>query len=109
MCGDHNRNLPYWTDIPMGDPGIVSFSHQVDLVSAIKHFGNSCIIAGSVEATVIHNGTPAQVYELSQQSIDKAKYAPRGFLLTPSCGLPPQTPPYNVFMMKKAVDDFGWY
>ncbi|NIS72472.1 MAG: hypothetical protein GTO12_27110, partial [Proteobacteria bacterium] len=31
ICGEQNENLPYWAQIPMGDPGIVSFGHEVDL------------------------------------------------------------------------------
>jgi uroporphyrinogen decarboxylase len=32
-----------------------------------------------------------------------------GFILAPGCGLPPKSPPYNVWMMTEAVNDFGWY
>ncbi|MCD6472923.1 uroporphyrinogen decarboxylase family protein [Candidatus Aerophobetes bacterium] len=109
ICGDHNLNLPYWARVPMGNPGIVSFGQQVALTTAIKYFGNKCIIAGNIEPAIIQNGTPQQVYELCKQCIEKAKYAPRGYMLMPGCEIPPMAPPYNVYMMKKAVDDFGWY
>lgn len=109
ICGEHNLNLLYWRQIPMGNPGIVSFGHEVDLTTAIKYFGDTCIIAGNIEPQVIQNGTPQQVYELSKQCIEKAKYVPRGFILMPGCELLPMTPPYNVYMMKKAVNDFGGY
>lgn len=109
ICGEQHLNLPYWTQIPMGDPGIVSIGHEISLTTAIEHFGDTSIIAGNIEPAIIQEGTPQQVYELSRQCIEKAKYAPRGFLLTPGCGLPPMAPPYNVFMMKKAINDFGWY
>ena len=109
ICGEQNKNLPYWAQIPMGNPGILSFGHEVDLNTAIKYFGETCIIAGNIEPAVIQTGTPKQVYELAQKAINKAKYAPRGFILMPGCGLPPAAPPYNVFMMKKAVEDFGLY
>lgn len=39
-------NLPYWAQIPMGAPGIASFGHEVDLTTAIRYLGDSCIIAG---------------------------------------------------------------
>jgi len=109
ICGEQNLNLPYWARIPMGNPGIVSFGHEVDLAKAIEYFGDSCIIAGNIEPAVIQTGTHEQVYELCRQAIEKAKYAPRGFILMPGCGLPPAVPPYNLFMLKKAVNDFGWY
>jgi len=109
ICGEQNLNLPYLARIPFGDRAILSFGHEVDLATAIKYFGDTSIIAGNVEPAVIQSGTPQQVYELSKQAIEKAKYAPRGFILMPGCELPPMAPPYNVYMMKKAINDFGWY
>jgi len=109
ICGEQNLNLPYWAQIPMGDPGIASFGHEIDLTTAIEYLGDTCIIAGNVEPAVIQTGTPQQVYELAKQCIEKGKYAPRGFMLMSGCELPPMAPPYNVYVMKKAVEDFGWY
>lgn len=109
ICGEQNLNLPYWTQIPMGNPGIVSVGHEVDLTTAIKYFGDTCIIAGNVEPAVIQSGTHQQVYELSKRCIEEAKYAPRGFILMPACEFPPMAPPYNLYVMKKAINDFGWY
>jgi len=109
ICGEQNLNLQHWEQIPMGNPGIVSFGHEVDLATAIRHFGDKCIIAGNIEPQVLQDGTPQQVYELSKQCIEKAKNAPRGYVLMTGCELPPMAPPYNVYMMMKAVNDFGWY
>ena len=109
ICGEQNLNLPHWVQVPMGDPGIVSFGYEVDLATATKYFGEKCIIAGNIEPAIIQTGTPRQVYDLCKQAIEKAKYAPRGFILTPGCELSPATPPYNVYVMKKAINDFGWY
>lgn len=109
ICGDHNLNLPYLAQIPMGEVGLVSFGHQVDLTTAIKYFGDSCIIAGNVNTSVIQTGTPQQVYELCQQCLEKGKQAPRGYMLMADCDMPAKAPPYNVYIMRKAVDDFGWY
>jgi len=109
ICGEHNRNLPYWGQIPMGNPGIVTFGQEVDLNTAIRHFGDTCIIAGNIEPAIIQRGTADQVYNLSRECIEKAKHSPRGFILAPGCTLPHMAPPYNVFMMKKAVCDFGSY
>jgi len=108
ICGDQNMNLPDWAEIPMGDPGILSFGHEVDLETASEYFPRH-IIAGNVEPAVIQMGTPEQVYELSRISIEKGKKHPGGFALAPSCELPPLAPPYNVWMMRKAINDFGWY
>ena len=109
ICGDQNSNLPRLAQLPMGDIGIVSFGHEVDLTAAIRYFGDTCIIAGNINPSVIQTGTAEEVYELARQCIDKGKYAPRGYILTAGCDLPPFAPPYNVYTMRKALDDFGRY
>jgi uroporphyrinogen decarboxylase len=108
VCADQNLNLPYWAEIPIGDPGILSFGHEVDLDSASGYFPND-IIVGNVEPAVIHSGKPEKIYELSRMCIEKGKRHPGGFALSPGCELPPLSPPYNVWTMRKAINDFGWY
>jgi len=109
ICGEQNANMPLWAQIPMGDPGMVTFGHQVTLTKAIEHFGDSCIILGNVDSSLIQTGTPHQVYEACRDVILEAKDAPRGFMLMSGCELPPMSAPYNVYMMKKAIEDFGQY
>ena len=109
ICGEQNANLPLWAQIPMGDPGLVTFGHQVTLTKAIEYFGESCIVLGNVNASLIQTGTPQQVYEACRDAILEAKDAPRGFMLMSGCELPPMSAPYNVYMMKKAIEDFGRY
>jgi len=108
ICGEQNMNLPYWAQVPMGDPGIASFGHEVDLDVASKYFPND-IIMGNVEPAVIQTGTPAQVYELTRICIEKGRKHAGGFMLAPGCEMPPRAPSYNVWTMMKAVSDFGWY
>ena len=109
ICGEQNANMPLWAQIPMGDPGLVTFGHQVSLSTAIKYFGDNCIILGNVDSSLIQTGTPQQVYEACRDAILEAKSAPRGFMLMSGCELPPMSAPFNVYMMKKAIQDFGHY
>jgi len=109
ICGDQNFNLPHYAEVPFGDPGIASFGHEVDLADAIAHLGDQCIIVGNVEPSIILTGTPEEVYEISKGCIEKGKNAPRGFILGSGCELPPMAPPANVWAMRKAINDFGWY
>ena len=109
ICGEQNANMPLWAQIPMGDPGMVTFGHQVKLSKAIEYFGDSCIILGNVLPALIQTGTPQQVYDACRDCILEARDAPRGFMLMPGCELPPMSPFFNVYMMKKAVEDFGYY
>lgn len=109
ICGDQNLNLPYIAQIPMGDTSLVSFGHEVDLTTAIKYLGDTCIIAGNINTSIIQTGTPQEVYELCQQCLKKGKQAPRGYALTAGCEIPAMAPPYNIYIMRKAINDFGWY
>jgi uroporphyrinogen decarboxylase len=109
ICGEQNANMPLWAQIPMGNPGLVTFGHQVALTKAIEYFGESCIVLGNVNSSLIQTGTPQQVYEACRDAILEAKDAPRGFMLMSGCELPPMSGPYNVHMMKKAIEDFGRY
>jgi len=108
VCGEQNLNLSYWTEVPFGDPGILRFGHEVDLDRASEYFPND-IIVGNVEPAVIHTGKPEKIYELSRICIEKGKKHPGGYALSPGCELPPLSPPYNVWTMRKAINDFGWY
>ena len=89
-------------------PAILSFGREVDLDVAARLFPED-IIMGNIEPAVIQTGTPQQVYETCCEAIEKGKKFPGGFLLGVGCGMPPRAPAYNVWMMTKAVDDFGWY
>ena len=109
ICGEQNLNLAHFAEIPFGDPGIVSFGHEVDISDAIEHFGDKCIVVGNVEPRIILTESPEKVYAKSCQCIEKGKQAPRGFILGSGCELPPMAPPSNVWAMRKAINDIGWY
>ena len=109
ICGEQNLNLQHWAKVPFGDPGLLSFGHEVDLERAIEVFGDKHVILGNVEPRVIQEGTWQEVYELSKQCIEKAKFAPSGFILMSGCDVPVQAIPFNLYAMKKAVMDYGFY
>jgi len=108
ICGEQNLNLPHWAKIPMGDPGIVSFGHEVDLETAAKHFPND-IIVGNLEPAIIQVRTPEEVYEATKVVLEKGKNLGTGYIFAPGCEMPPMAPIENIKAMNKAVDDFGWY
>jgi len=109
ICGEQNLNLPYWDKVPMGERSLVSFGHEGDIDTAIKYVGDRCIIAGNINTSAIQTGTPQQVYELCRQAIEKGKRAPSGYVLMAGCDVPAMAPPHNIYMMRKAINDFGWY
>lgn len=108
ICGEQNMNLPYWSQLNFGDPGVVSFGHEVDLEVAAEYFPTD-IIMGNIETATLQTGTPEEVYDVTRKTIEKGKKLPGGFMLAPGCELPPMTPEENVWAMMQAVSDFGWY
>jgi uroporphyrinogen decarboxylase len=106
ICGEQNLNLPLWKQIPMGNPGVVSFGHEVDLNAAVKLFGDSSIIAGNVSPALIHMGPADEVYRISWEALEKGRKAACGFILMPGCGIPWNVPAYHLHMFKKAHTDW---
>ena len=74
----------------------------------IRHFPDG-IIMGNVEPALFQAETPQRVYEHCRICIGKGERIRVGFVLAPGCGLPLRAPLYNVWVMTKAVNDFGWY
>ncbi|MBN2186485.1 MAG: hypothetical protein JW732_03435 [Dehalococcoidia bacterium] len=108
ICGEQNLNLPFWAQIPFGDPGLISIGHEVKLETAARYFPNY-IIVGNLEPAIIQTQTPQEVYEASRKVIEEGKKCSGGFILSPGCELPPKAPAENVMAMTRAVNDFGWY
>jgi len=108
ICGEQNLNLPYWAQMPMGDPGLVSFGHEVNLEEGARYFPND-IIVGNLEPAIIQTGTPDEVYAASRKVVEKGKNLATGFIFAPGCELPPRAPAENLKAMTQAVFDHGWY
>ncbi|MBN2063135.1 MAG: hypothetical protein JW882_22210 [Deltaproteobacteria bacterium] len=106
ICGDHNLNMPYWARIPMGENGIVSIGHEVDISRAVEYFGQKSVIAGNIEPAAILQSSPEEVYHLCIAALEKGGKARRGHILMPGCGLPPQVKSKNLHMLKKAVTEY---
>ncbi|MBI4180917.1 MAG: hypothetical protein HY528_03205 [Chloroflexi bacterium] len=107
-CGEQNLNLPYWQQVPLGDPGVFHVGNEIDLGTAAKYFPND-IIGGNLDTTVIQCGTPEEVYQEAKKVIEKGKSLPNGFILIPACELPPLAPVENMMAITRALNDFGWY
>jgi uroporphyrinogen decarboxylase len=108
ICGDQNHLLGLWSQVPFGDPGMLSFGHEVDLLTAGQSFPDH-IIAGNVDPQIIARGSPDEVINACKQAIEKGKQLPGGYVLMGGCELPPTSPPYNIYLMHKACEEFGYY
>ncbi|MBI4181198.1 MAG: hypothetical protein HY528_04630 [Chloroflexi bacterium] len=107
-CGEQNLNLPYWQQIPLGDPGIFRVGNEIDLETAARYFPND-IIGGNLDTTIIQEGTPEEVYQAARKVIEQGKSLANGFSLSPACELPPLAPVENMRAITRALNDFGWY
>lgn len=108
ICGEQNANLPFWAKIPFGDPGILSFGHEVELEKAAEIFPDH-IIMGNLEPAIIQTKTPDEVYQAATEVVKKGKKLSNGFIFSPGCELGPNSPIENIKAMTRAVNDFGWY
>jgi len=106
ICGDQNLNLRHWARVPMGDPGLLTFGPEVDLQTAIQVLGESSVIAGNVNSSLIQLGPPNDLYEACQSAISKGRAAPRGFVLMSGCSYPPRSPSFHLYTMVKAARDY---
>jgi uroporphyrinogen decarboxylase len=108
ICGEHNANLPYWSQVDFGDPGIIGIGHEIKLETAASYFPDD-IILGNLEPAIVQMGTPDEVYEATRKIVEEGKKISGGFIFSPGCDLPPRSPVANVRAMTRAVVDFGWY
>ena len=109
VCGEQNLNLVHWRKVPMGERGILSFGAEVDLKKAIEIFGDDTTIGGNVEPAILLTGKPEEVYERTRDNIIDGKTAPKGYILMTGCEMPPRAPFANVYYMRKALNDHGFY
>ncbi len=109
ICGDQNRNLEHYAKAPFGDHGIISCSELLDMDKFKSALGTRAIIAGNVNPVILQTGTPEEVYEATKHCLLDNMDAAQGFILMTGCELPPLAPPINVYYMKKAVQDWGFY
>jgi uroporphyrinogen decarboxylase len=107
ICGDQNANLPFWAEVPMGALGLCSFGEEIDIEQAIEILGAKAIIVGNVDPSLLLTGSPDAIHARCREIIEKGKKAPRGFMFSAGCELAPETPGYHLFVVQKALDQFG--
>ena len=108
ICGEQNKNLKYWQQVPVTKRSVISFGREVDLAKAMEMFPDQ-IIAGNVDPTLIQEGKAEEVFQQARECIETAKYHNGGYVLMAGCDLPPLAPPVNVFQLVKAAREFGRY
>jgi uroporphyrinogen decarboxylase len=108
ICGQQNKNLKLWQQLPMTKQTVLSFGREVNLTTAMELFPDQ-IIAGNVDPTLIQEGQAEEVLAQARECIEVAKYHKGGYILMAGCDVPPQAPPVNVFQLVKAAREHGRY
>jgi uroporphyrinogen decarboxylase len=108
ICGEQNKNLPYWSQLDFGRRGMVTVGREVSLTTAREFFPNN-VIMGNVDPVAMQEGSAEQVMELCKACVLEGKDHPGGYALMTGCEVPPHAPPVNVSQMVKACREYGQY
>lgn len=109
LCGDHRRNLPHWTEIPLPPRTIFSIGTEMDIEETGRVLGPDFIVGGNLESGILQGGSFDEVYRETRRCIEQGKDLPGGFVLMPACEFPPYTPRENIRALEQGLADFGFY
>ena len=105
-CGSNASLLPFFGDI---GADILNLDSLIDLAEAKRLLGSRVCLKGNLDPVkVLLNGTPAEVREASRQCIRQGG-AGGGFILSPGCEVPPDTPFENLEALIAAAREDGAY
>ncbi len=91
-CGNTKALLPLFRDL---GADIINLDARVDLALAKETLGDSVCLKGNLDPVrVLMNGTPEQVTAAAERCLNEG--GPAGFILSPGCEVPPETPPENL-------------
>ena len=109
LCGSQNGNLPVFRQLGLPPRTCFSLDERTDLAQAAAVLGADYILAGNVSSHLLAAGKPGQVMDACREILAVGKRLEGGFILAPSCDLPPTTPPLNLYAMQRAVLKYGVY
>lgn len=105
-CGRTQALLPIFGEI---GADIINLDSLVDLAEAKQLIGHKVCVKGNIDpAAVLLQGTPQQVTQAARACIDAAA-AGGGFILSPGCELPRDTPPENLEALVETTRTYGRY
>lgn len=102
VCGNQNQNLRHWSKVPMGNPGVVSVGHQVDLPWALECFQEGNIVAGNLDPHILFQGPVDLLRGAARACLDVGRSAAGGFMLAPGYEAFPATPPYHMWVLSRS-------
>jgi len=108
ICGEQNKNLKFWQQVPMTKQTVISVGREVDLNTAMEMFPSRSW-PGTWTPPSSRKAGPKRCWSQSRECIEKAKFHKGGFVLMAGCDVPPHAPPVNVFQLVKAAREYGRY
>ena len=109
LCGDHGPNMVHWEDMPLPPRTVFSIGSEMDLKETGTRIGPDHILAGNLKSAVLQFGSPEEVYADTCRCLGAGKNHPGGFILMPSCEIPPDTPEKNIEAIALALFEHGYY
>jgi MtaA/CmuA family methyltransferase len=98
ICGDSTHLLPLIKDL---NADLVNIDTKVDLVKAREVLGRTTAIKGNIDPVdVLLNGDEAKIIKASKDCLGAI---PDGFMLSPGCEVPKNTPHKNMKAMVHSV------
>lgn len=109
LCGNQDENLSFFKSLNLPSRTNFSLDEKTDLIKTSTYLGNEYIISGNVSTNVLVSGSVQDVINECRQIIEIGKKFEGGFILAPSCDLPPNMPPLNLYAMSQAIYKYGTY
>lgn len=105
-CGNTTALLPLFAEL---GADIINLDALIDLAEAKRVLGDKVCIKGNFDPTqVLLHGTPETVKEAARQCIRDGGQG-GGFILSPGCEVPRDTPPENLEALVEAAKTYGRY
>lgn len=109
LCGNQSDNLELFRDLSLPAGTCFSLDEKNDILETAKKLGNDYVIEGNVSSNILLTGSVQEVMNCCEEIIKAGKKLEGGFILSPSCDLPPYTPPLNLYAMHRAACIYGKY
>jgi uroporphyrinogen decarboxylase len=94
QCGDISAQLPLYAE---AGADCISLDACVTLGEARHLYGERVVLAGNVDVVnTVFGGDPARLRDAVSECVSGLPDPHRGYILMPSCDLPPETPLANV-------------
>lgn len=104
LCGNHRHNLWFWReDLPLPEHTMITVGTELPLKEVSEGIGDRHILGGNVDTTILHLGTPREVYLESKRIIEEMKYRKGGFVLAAACVISTAIPPANITAMTASL------